>query len=146
MNLLFLRSGNFFFLQKLYLWESREFDQLKDLWPVDIPLELVPLERAADDVVEAMDYDEVLDDVNWELSEVLMQGFLMKMIPEEELPMIPKEGESYLFPRTLAMPEVSMEVEYSIHQVVFADQWLFQQGYWNLKIHNLFARLDYLEF
>lgn len=116
---------------ELGLWESREFDQLKDLWPVDIPLELVPLERAADDVVEAMDYDEVLDDVNWELSEVLMQGFLMKMIPEEELPMIPKEGESYLFPRTLAMPEVSMEVEYSIHQVVFADQWLFQQGYWN---------------
>lgn len=115
----------------LGLWESKEFDQLKDLWPVDIPLELVPLERAADDVVEAMDYDEVLDDVNWELSEVLMLGFLMKMIPEEELPMIPKEGESYLFPRTLAMPEVSMEVEYSIHQVVFADQWLFQQGYWN---------------
>ena len=107
-------------------------------------MELVPLERAADDVVEAMDYDEVLDDVNWELSEVLMQGFLMKMIPEEEeLPMIPKEGESYLFPRTLAMPEVSMEVEYSIHQVVFADQWLFQQGYWNLKIHNLFTRLDF---
>ena len=106
-------------------------------------MELVPLERAADDVVEAMDYDEVLDDVNWELSEVLMQGFLMKMIPEEELPMIPKEGESYLFPRTLAMPEVSMEVEYSIHQVVFADQWLFQQEYWNLKIHNLFTRLDF---
>ena len=101
-------------------------------------MELVPLERAADDVVEAMDYDEVLDDVNWELSEVKM-----KMIPEEELPMIPKEGESYLFPRTLAMPEVSMEVEYSIHQVVFADQWLFQQGYWNLKIHNLFTRLDF---
>ena len=106
-------------------------------------MELVRLERAADDVVEAMDYDEVLDDVNWELSEVLMLGFLMKMIPEEELPMIPKEGESYLFPRTLAMPEVSMEVEYSIHQVVFADQWLFQQGYWNLKIHNLFTRLDF---
>ena len=96
-------------------------------------MELVPLERAADDVVEAMDYDEVLDDVNWELSEVLMQGFLMKMIPEE-LPTIPKEKELYWF--RLAMAEVSMEVVDANHQVVFVDQWLFQQVYWNLKIHN----------
>lgn len=52
---------------------------------------------------------------------------LMKM---KKLPMIPKVGESYLFPRTLAMAEVSM-VENSNHRVVFVDQWLFQQVYWN---------------
>ena len=72
---------------------------------------------AADDVVEAKDYDEVLD-VNWELPEAMLES-LMKMT---KLPMIPKVGESYWFPRTLVMAEVSMDVVDSNYQVVFVGQ------------------------